>query len=61
MSVGGGGMDRMRIVMVMLVFIVYCDVCDTTCCCIPFKCYSLYIFVHCFCSLCEAPASSMNA
>ena len=59
---GGGGRDRMRIVMVMLVFIVYCDVCDTTCCCIPFKCYSFtYIFVHCLCSLCEAPASSLNA
>ena len=22
----------------MLVFIVYCNVCDTTCCCVPFKC-----------------------
>ena len=31
-------MDRMRIVMVMLVFIVYCDVCDITCCRVLFKC-----------------------
>ena len=28
----------MRIVVVMLVFIVYCDVCDTTCCCVLLKC-----------------------
>ena len=28
----------MRIVVAMLVFIVYCDVCDTTCCCVLFKC-----------------------
>ena len=26
----------MRIVMVLLVFIVCCDVCDTTCCCVLF-------------------------
>ena len=31
---GGGGM---RIVMVMLVFSVYYDVCNTKCCCILFK------------------------
>ena len=41
----------MRTVMVKLVFIVYCDVCDTTCCCVRFKCYS-FTYVHCLCSLC---------
>ena len=43
--------ELMRIVVVMLVFIVYCDVCDTTCCCVLFKC----TYVHCLCSLCVAP------
>ena len=29
----------MRIVVVMLVFIVYCDMCDTTCCYVLIKYY----------------------
>ena len=41
----------MTIVMVMLVFIVYCDACDTTCCCVLFKCYSLTFFYICTLSL----------
>ena len=45
----------------MLVFIVSCDVCDTTCCCVPFKCYSFtYIYVYCLCSLCVAPTFSFE-
>ena len=39
---------NMRIVVVMLVFIVYCDVCDTTCCCVLLLCKSC-TYVHCLC------------
>ena len=45
--------------MVKLVFIVYCDVCDTPCCCVHFKCYS-FTHVHCPCSLCVAPTFSFE-
>ena len=31
-------MYRIKTVTDMFVFIVYCDVCDTTCCCVLFKC-----------------------
>ena len=44
----------MRIVMLMLVFIVYCNVCDTMCCCI------LLNYVHRLCSLCVASTFSLN-
>ena len=49
----------MKIVMVMLVFIVHCDVCDTRCCCVLFKCSS-FTYVHCLCSLCVAPTFSLK-
>ena len=49
----------MRTVMVMLVFIVRCDVCDTTCCCVLFKCQS-FTYVHCLCSVWVAPTFSFE-
>ena len=49
----------MRVVMVMLVFIVYWDVCDTTCCCLLFKWY-LFTYAHCLCSLCVGPTFSFE-
>ena len=46
----------MRIVMVISVFIVYCDVCDNMCCCLLFSVNRL----RCLCSLCLASTFSFE-
>ena len=38
--------SAMRIVVVMLVFIVHCNVCDTTCCCVLFQFFCLFLFFN---------------
>ena len=46
------GGEGMIIVMIMLVFIVFCDVCNNMCCCVPCKCKSCICTLSFF--LCEA-------
>ena len=52
--------SAMRIVVVMLVFIVHCNVCDTTCCCVLFQFFFSFSHVHCLCPLCVAPTFSFE-